>query len=274
MDYRVEYVGKELGRSGLWDIGRVISGDGIFYSDMYCGCEWKGDDDAFAMKCGEIFAFTLSEEEARELIEKQNRRFAVRVKDGQMPDVLKRAIRFATEKHEGTFRKGTCIPYITHPMEAMAITATMTDDAEVLAAAVLHDTVEDTDTTLEDIVRLFGKKVGRIVAGMSEKKRGDRPAEETWEERKKEAIVDTLRSMDWNTPYVALGDKLSNMRAIARDYREIGNRLWERFHQKDKKKIGWYYRSMCEVLSREKNTAAWKELDALIREVFESEKED
>ena len=57
-------------------------------------------------------------------------------------DLVDRAIVFATNAHEGQTRKGTQIPYILHPLEAMAIVGTMTTDAEVLAAAVLHDVVD------------------------------------------------------------------------------------------------------------------------------------
>ena len=73
-----------------------------------------------------------------------------------MDNVLDRAIVFATEAHEGQFRKGTQIPYILHPMEAAAIVGTMTTDNEVIAGAVLHDVVEDTDTTVEQVCELFG----------------------------------------------------------------------------------------------------------------------
>ena len=68
-------------------------------------------------------------------------------------DILDKAIVFATKAHSGSFRKGTTTPYIVHPMEASAIVATMTDDKIILAAAVLHDVVEDTDYTIDDIVK-------------------------------------------------------------------------------------------------------------------------
>ena len=69
-------------------------------------------------------------------------------------DILDKAIVFATKAHSGSFRKGTTTPYIVHPMEASAIVATMTDDKIILAAAVLHDVVEDTDYTIDDIVKI------------------------------------------------------------------------------------------------------------------------
>jgi len=70
-----------------------------------------------------------------------------------MTNILDRAIVFATNAHEGQFRKGTKIPYILHPLEAAAIVGTMTTDEDVIAAAALHDVVEDTDTTVEEVIQ-------------------------------------------------------------------------------------------------------------------------
>jgi len=65
-------------------------------------------------------------------------------------NLLEKAVTFATEKHSGTYRKGSDIPYIIHPMEALAIAAGMTSDIKVLAATVLHDVVvEDCGQALQ-----------------------------------------------------------------------------------------------------------------------------
>ena len=66
---------------------------------------------------------------------------------------LKKAIEFATKAHEGQVRKYTGEPYIVHPLEVAEIVKTVEHTEEMLMAAVLHDTVEDTDTTIEDIDR-------------------------------------------------------------------------------------------------------------------------
>ena len=70
--------------------------------------------------------------------------------------LLDKAIIFATKAHSGARRKGTNVPYIVHPIEAAAIVSTMTDDEEVIAAAVLHDVIEDTDATEDDLYARFG----------------------------------------------------------------------------------------------------------------------
>ena len=82
--------------------------------------------------------------------------------------LLDRAIIFAVRAHAGTERRGKGFPYIVHPMEAVEIVATMTKDQELLAAAVLHDTVEDTDTTVEQIREEFGNRIASLVASESD----------------------------------------------------------------------------------------------------------
>ena len=67
-------------------------------------------------------------------------------------ELLDRAIVFAVRAHAGTERRGKGFPYIVHPLEAVGVVATMTPDQELLAAAALHDVVEDTDITLEQIL--------------------------------------------------------------------------------------------------------------------------
>lgn len=69
--------------------------------------------------------------------------------------LLAKAIAFAVEKHRGQVRKGTNIPYIVHPMEAAGITATMTSDPELIAAAVLHDTLEDCESRDSSMLRMI-----------------------------------------------------------------------------------------------------------------------
>ena len=76
---------------------------------------------------------------------------------------LDRAIEYAVRAHKNTERRGKGFPYIVHPLEAMTIAATMTSDQELLAAAVLHDVVEDTGVTLDDLRREFGERVAFVV---------------------------------------------------------------------------------------------------------------
>ena len=84
--------------------------------------------------------------------------------------IIFEAIQFASEKHKDQKRKVYDYPYITHPLMVFHIVSLYTDDLDVQAAAILHDTVEDTDTTIEDIKERFGDRVTGFVLGLSEDK--------------------------------------------------------------------------------------------------------
>lgn len=187
--------------------------------------------------------------------------------------LLQSAITYAVVRHAGQTRKGTDIPYIVHPIEVMKIVASLTGDEEVRAAAVLHDVKEDAHATPMELAELFGYRVAGLVCAESENKREDRPEAETWAVRKQETI-DHLAHADKEVKIICLGDKLANMRDIARDETALGEVLWERFNAPEdgggkKAHVGWYYRSVAEQLKPELGeTRAWQELDRLITEVF------
>lgn len=181
--------------------------------------------------------------------------------------LLDRAIVFAVRAHAGTERRGKGYPYIVHPMEAVEIVATMTADQELMAAAILHDTVEDTDTTIEQISAEFGDRVASLVAAESDEPHQHRDSVENWRARK-QAAIDRLASASHDAKIVALGDKLSNMRAIARDYAVQGDALWSIFHSSDPKDHEWHYRGLAGVLSELKDTVAYQEFEQLINQVF------
>ena len=181
--------------------------------------------------------------------------------------LLDRAILFAVRAHAGTERRGKGFPYIVHPMEAVEIAATMTRDQELLAAAVLHDTVEDTDVTIEQIQTEFGDRVAALVASESDIMQEGVSKADSWHARK-QAAIDRLACASRDAKIVALGDKLSNMRAIARDYSQQGDALWNIFHVKDRKDHEWHYRGLAEALGELKDTFAYKEFEQLINQVF------
>ena len=182
-------------------------------------------------------------------------------------ELLDRAIVFAVHAHSGTERRGKGYPYIVHPLEAVEIVATMTADQELLAAAALHDTVEDTEVTVEQIRTEFGDRVADLVAAESDEMPAGVSEEDSWHSRKK-AAIDRLAKASRETKIVALGDKLSNMRAIARDYAVQGDAFWNLFHAKDPKDHEWHYRGLAEALRELDGTFAYKEFEELINQVF------
>jgi len=187
-----------------------------------------------------------------------------------MAKLLDRAIEFAMVKHAGQERKGTTIPYITHIIEAMEIVSRMTEDEEIRAAAVLHDTLEDTRTTKEELIEAFGQRVADLVASESEDKRKDLPEKDTWLLRKMETIKH-LKEASTEVKMIALGDKLSNIRAMTRDYRVIGEKLWQKFNVKDPKQQGWYYGALASIFGEDKflqETPEYKEYAELCANLF------
>lgn len=177
--------------------------------------------------------------------------------------MVNEAIEFATKAHEGQFRKGTKRPYIVHPVEVADIVTSMTQDEEVICAAVLHDTIEDCIWVTEEVLReRFGERVASLVVHESEDK------SKTWEERKS-ATIEHLKNAPTEVQMIALGDKLSNMRDIDRDYPKFGEELWLRFRMQSKSAIGWYYKSIQEVLKENfDGICAYLEYTALVKKHF------
>ena len=96
--------------------------------------------------------------------------------------MIHEAIIFAALAHEGQKRKGTDVPYIVHPFEVAQILTKAGASESVICAGLLHDTVEDTEVTLEEIRQKFGGEVAGMVSVMTEDK------SLSWEERKQKAV--------------------------------------------------------------------------------------
>lgn len=176
-------------------------------------------------------------------------------------------LKFAIEAHSGAKRKGSNIPYITHPMEVSLIVMQMTDESEVIGASLLHDVVEDTEYTLNDIKERFGDRVAELVSYESENKRPGLPAENTWKIRKEE-FLQHLTEAPIEVKMISLADKLSNMRAMLKDYEAMGENLWNKFNMKDPVEQEWYYRTVAEVTSELKNQEPWQEYSELCDKLF------
>ncbi len=155
---------------------------------------------------------------------------------------LFRAVEFATGAHYGQFRKGTNIPYIVHPLGVAKILIENNCSNEVIVAGVLHDVLEDTSVTYENLKESFGVKIAEIVKGVTEP---DKSA--SWFCRKLHT-VEYLETAPWNVLLVACADKLDNTRAMRADYKKEGEGFWKRFNA-SKESQEWYYRSLVEVFS-------------------------
>ena len=131
----------------------------------------------------------------------------------------------------------------------------------------MHDTIEDTDVTVEELRAEFGDRIANLVHAESDQFTEGVSEEDSWHDRK-QAAIDRLASAPHDAKIVALGDKLSNMRAIARDYAIKGDVLWQIFHVTDKTQHEWHYRGLAASLSELSDTFAYKEFVSLINQVF------
>ncbi|MBR5289304.1 MAG: bifunctional (p)ppGpp synthetase/guanosine-3',5'-bis(diphosphate) 3'-pyrophosphohydrolase [Clostridia bacterium] len=179
---------------------------------------------------------------------------------------LSEAILFAARCHDGMLRKGTETPYIVHPMEATAIAAALTQDEDILCACMLHDVAEDCGVTEEELAARFGARTAQLV--MSETQLCDGDPRLTWERRKRSAL-ERIQNGDRAVKLIALADKLSNLRAIRRDFERDAEAMFSRFHQHDKRKHAWYYLSVVELLRDEfSQTREWQEMRMHAQYVF------
>lgn len=180
--------------------------------------------------------------------------------------MIHKAIQFATVCHQNQTRKGTDIPYILHCLEAGVIASHLTNEAgvideEVVAAAILHDTMEDAFVTYETLVELFNERVATLVQSQSEDK------SKTWKERK-EATIQFLKQNESRAVEIAtLSDKLSNMRAIAKEYAVRGEAVWEKFNA-GKQEQKWYYTSLGQAFQHVTDTKEYVEYITLVQETF------
>ena len=173
---------------------------------------------------------------------------------------IQKAIVFATLAHEGQCRKGTNIPYIVHPMEVMQILTANGCDETVILAGILHDTLEDTQTTPEDILHNFGQEVLELVLGESEDK------SKSWQERK-QATIDYLADASKEIQLICCADKLSNIKNIYVDQQLLGDDVFKRFNA-PKEKIRWYYESIANALTKIDGYKMKQQYVALVKAVF------
>jgi (p)ppGpp synthase/HD superfamily hydrolase len=154
-----------------------------------------------------------------------------------------KAIEYAAEAHRGQLRKGTQIPYIFHPMSVAKMLLEHNCPEHLVVAGLLHDTIEDTPVTADDIRREFNDEVAALVTGASERDKKD-----TWENRKKETL-EHLSTASHDLLILSCADKLDNIRSIHRDYKQMGEKLWERFHR-SRDKQEWYYTRLAHLFQQ------------------------
>ena len=173
------------------------------------------------------------------------------------------AVKFATEVYAGKQRKGSINPFVLHPLETAAVAAGLTVDEDILIAALLHDAIEDAGCSPDLIEKKFGRRVLLLVLGDTE------PESDDWMTRKV-AMIDYLKnSASKEEKIIVLSDRLSNLRSIYNDLREMGKDMWAVFHvQSDPDVQQWYYREVIDNMTEFRGTTAYEELCELERKVF------
>ena len=160
---------------------------------------------------------------------------------GHMP----RAIEVAAIAHHGQMRKDGCTPYLAHPMAVGMILLGYGYGEAVAMAGFLHDVIEDTQWTGDDIEREFGPEIRKLVEGASEPDKSL-----SWKERKVETI-ETLPDKTLDTKRVIAADKTNNLETLCADLAVNGDKVWTRFNKAARTGDDqlWYYSNVARILS-------------------------
>ncbi|SOC11164.1 HD domain-containing protein [Ureibacillus xyleni] len=176
--------------------------------------------------------------------------------------IIEKAINFAAKAHDGQMRKSTNVPYITHPFAVGMLLQQLNCSEEVIAAGILHDTIEDTEATYEQLVQEFGEKIANFVQAASEHDKSL-----PWEERKQHTIH-SLASASLEEIQIIIADKLHNLRSIREELESQGDVVWSRFNR-GKAQQHWYYSSIVKaVLHRKEEYQLIEQLEEEVQAVF------
>ena len=163
------------------------------------------------------------------------------------------AFALAWAVHGDQFRKKTGIPYMAHVMSVSALALEHGADEDVAIAALLHDTVEDSEdgaATYGVIMEEFGDRVARIVMACSDAVAMPGQPKPEWRDRKERYLQHLDADADEDVLLVSACDKVHNSSAILTDLRSEGEIVWQRFTVADPTQQLWYYTSVAEILQR------------------------
>jgi len=178
-----------------------------------------------------------------------------------------RALLFATRAHSAQLKKGTTVPYIAHLLGVASLVLEAGGDEDLAIAALLHDVAEDCGglPMLRNVRKLFGKRVAHVVDGCSDYRGPAGAPKPEWRQRK-ETYLRHLHAADSDVRLVSAADKLHNSRQILADYREIGDRVFERFTGKREGAL-WYYDALLKEFLRRKRNRLVNELERVVGEL-------
>ena len=178
------------------------------------------------------------------------------------------AMAYAHQVHQGQRRKGTGIPYIAHVLGVAAIAMEYGANEDEAIGALLHDAAEDGggEATLAEIRARFGDTVADIVLGCSDSLVEDPEDKLPWRDRKENYLAH-LETAGPSVCLVSAFDKLHNVRAIIRDYREHGEEVWGRFQGRRDGTL-WYYETVADALLRRYRSQLTRDLQNAVDELL------
>lgn len=183
--------------------------------------------------------------------------------------IEEKALKFAIKAHNGQIRKNEPDkPEFFHVLDVGNILKENGFDENVVAAGYLHDVVEDTKYTLEDIKKEFGDDIASLVKGASEPDKSL-----SWEERKKHTI-ETIRNLDLRHKVIVCADKISNLEDLYFVFEKTGIKDFSKFNRgyEDQK---WYYTSIYEsIIENEKIIPMFEKYKELLYKVFDNDEND
>jgi (p)ppGpp synthase/HD superfamily hydrolase len=177
---------------------------------------------------------------------------------------FEKALVYATRIHRNQVRKKTGIPYIAHILGVASIALEYGANEKEAIGALLHDAVEDCGGAkrLHDIERRFGKAVAKIVDGCTDTDQTPKPP---WLQRKK-AYVAHVGHAPQAVQIVSASDKLHNVRATLMAYRQVGEKVWDRF-KGGKEGTLWYYRTLVNSFTGQRVRPLVQELNRAVSQL-------
>jgi (p)ppGpp synthase/HD superfamily hydrolase len=182
------------------------------------------------------------------------------------------AFALAWAVHGNQWRKKTGIPYMAHVMSVAALALENGADEDVAMAALLHDTVEDSEdgaATLAVIEEQFGERVAGIVLACSDAIAEPGKPKRDWHERKESYLRHLDADADADVLLVSACDKVHNARSILTDLGTEGDVVWQRFTVSDPRAQLWYYTTVAEILQRRLPGPLTDELGRIVTEIAE-----
>jgi (p)ppGpp synthase/HD superfamily hydrolase len=177
---------------------------------------------------------------------------------------LTQALMLAAEAHQGQVRKGTSIPYITHPVAVAGLVARYGGDEDQQIAGLLHDVLEDAGADWAPRIAAFGPRVLAMVQACTDGTPDATGQKRPWQERK-QAYLAHLAETPAEALLVSACDKLHNAESILLDLAETGPGVFDRFSASQEQTL-WYYRELARIFA-ERHAAPAEALDRAVKAI-------